>query len=242
VLPNDACPECGTPMREKRGKLKLPVNGQDMSVPEATHLSCPKCHEVVLRFDDGSMTSDGIGGIGALPRTGTFSDDRMFPRARPARAWNVTRSVRSASSSYTDCLFSAVSAIATKPVFQPYEHMAVWGRSVIAFLSGESPLRMGREEGSEEPEEAWGLIREGAVRLRGPYNNRVIAEDLSHSSSEKRYYCFGLVEGGVMTVRFTYRDDVIRIFGAGYWRKGKQTYEREHQVHGRTSRKAEGRS
>lgn len=29
--------------------------------------------------------------------------------------------------------------------------------------------------------------------------NRVIAEDLSHSSSEKRYYCFGLVEGGVMT-------------------------------------------
>lgn len=72
--------------------------------------------------------------------------------------------------------------------------------------------------------------------------NRVIAEDLSHSSSEKRYYCFGLVEGGVMTVRFTYRDDVIRIFGAGYWRKGKQTYEREHQVHGRTSRKAEGRS
>ena len=72
--------------------------------------------------------------------------------------------------------------------------------------------------------------------------NRVIAEDLSHSSSEKRYYCFGLVEGGVMTVRFTYRDDVIRIFGAGYWRKGKQTYEREHQVHGRTSRKAKGRS
>jgi len=30
---------------------------------------------------------------------------------------------------------------------------------------------------------------------------RVIAEDLSHSSVEKRYYCFGLVEGGVLTVR-----------------------------------------
>jgi uncharacterized DUF497 family protein len=55
--------------------------------------------------------------------------------------------------------------------------------------------------------------------------NRVIAEDLSHSSGEKRYYCFGWVEG---TVRFTYRGDVIRIFGAGYWRKGKRTYEREH--------------
>ena len=44
-----------------------------------------------------------------------------------------------------------------------------------------------------------------------------------------------------MTVRFTYRDDVIRIFSAGYWRKGKQVYEREHQVHERTSRKAQGR-
>lgn len=31
--------------------------------------------------------------------------------------------------------------------------------------------------------------------------------------------------------RFTYRDDVIRIFGAGYWRKGKQIYEYEHQIH-----------
>jgi uncharacterized DUF497 family protein len=60
---------------------------------------------------------------------------------------------------------------------------------------------------------------------------RVIAEDLSHSSSEERYYCFGWVEGGVLTVRFTYRGGVIRIFGAGYWRKGKRVYEQEHQVH-----------
>jgi uncharacterized DUF497 family protein len=60
---------------------------------------------------------------------------------------------------------------------------------------------------------------------------RVIAEDLSHSTTEKRYYCFGLVDGGVLTVRFTYRDRVIRIIGAGYWRKGRQTYARERQVH-----------
>ena len=72
--------------------------------------------------------------------------------------------------------------------------------------------------------------------------DRVIAEDPSHSADEQRYYCFGWVDGGVMTVRFTYRDDVIRIFGAGYWRKGKETYEREHQIHGRASRKAEDRS
>lgn len=61
--------------------------------------------------------------------------------------------------------------------------------------------------------------------------HRVIAEDLSHSKGEKRYYCFGKVRDGILTVRFTYRRGKIRIFGAGYWRKGKQIYERENQVH-----------
>ena len=61
---------------------------------------------------------------------------------------------------------------------------------------------------------------------------RVIAEDVSHSGQEKRYYCFGKVAGGVLTVRFTFREDVIRIIGAGYWRKGKSIYERENKVHG----------
>jgi hypothetical protein len=60
---------------------------------------------------------------------------------------------------------------------------------------------------------------------------RVIAEDLSHSEREKRYYCFGQVGGGILTVRFTYRDGVVRIFGAGYWRKGKAIYARENKVH-----------
>ena len=55
---------------------------------------------------------------------------------------------------------------------------------------------------------------------------RVIARDLTHSTArEKRFYCFGQVGGGVLTVRFTYRNQVIRIIGAGYWRKGKKVYE-----------------
>jgi uncharacterized DUF497 family protein len=70
---------------------------------------------------------------------------------------------------------------------------------------------------------------------------RVIAADLSHSSGEKRYYCFGRVEGGVLTVRFTFRGDVVRIFGAGYWRRGKGIYERENQIHGRAARQTEDR-
>ena len=57
---------------------------------------------------------------------------------------------------------------------------------------------------------------------------RVIAKDDSHSQNEDRYYCFGEVDGGILTVRFTYRALVIRIIGAGYWRKGKATYEREN--------------
>jgi len=61
--------------------------------------------------------------------------------------------------------------------------------------------------------------------------NRVLAEDLSHTEKEKRYYCFGRVEGGILTVRFTYREGVIRIFGAGYWRKGKRIYEEANQIH-----------
>jgi hypothetical protein len=73
-------------------------------------------------------------------------------------------------------------------------------------------------------------------------SRRVIAEDRSHSSSEQRYFCFGRLGGGVLTVRFTYRDDVIRIYGAGYWRKGKRIYERENQVHGRAARGPKGRS
>lgn len=61
--------------------------------------------------------------------------------------------------------------------------------------------------------------------------SRVIAEDLEHSEGEKRHFCFGEVEGGILTVRFTYRGGVIRIFGAGYWRKGKAIYERENKIH-----------
>ena len=60
--------------------------------------------------------------------------------------------------------------------------------------------------------------------------DRIIAQDLKHSRGEKRYYCIGAVKGGVITVRFTYRNRRIRIIGAGYWRKGKYIYEKEHPV------------
>jgi uncharacterized protein len=56
--------------------------------------------------------------------------------------------------------------------------------------------------------------------------SRVIAQDLEHSKDEARYYCFGRVGDGILTVRFVYRMDIIRIIGAGYWRKGRGVYEK----------------
>ncbi len=68
--------------------------------------------------------------------------------------------------------------------------------------------------------------------------DRVIAEDFGHARGEKRYYCFGRVGDAIMTVRFTYRGNVIRIFGAGYWRKGKKIYDQENQVQRRSGEQA----
>ena len=56
--------------------------------------------------------------------------------------------------------------------------------------------------------------------------DRVIAPDLEHSEKEERFFCFGKVGGKILTVRFTYRHEKIRIFGAAYWRKGKELYEK----------------
>lgn len=58
--------------------------------------------------------------------------------------------------------------------------------------------------------------------------HRVLIRDDTHSQAEERWFCLGRVGGRVMTVRFTYRDHVIRIFGAAYWRKGEEIYAKEN--------------
>ena len=62
-----------------------------------------------------------------------------------------------------------------------------------------------------------------------PY--RIIAQDLEHSHKENRFYCFGKTAEGILTVRFTYRKETIRIIGAGYWRKGRRIYETQNKIH-----------
>jgi uncharacterized protein len=61
--------------------------------------------------------------------------------------------------------------------------------------------------------------------------HRVIAEDIRHSTEENRFYCIGRVADGILTVRFTYRSHTIRIYGAGYWRKGRMIYEDQNKIH-----------
>ena len=56
--------------------------------------------------------------------------------------------------------------------------------------------------------------------------HRKIYIDSKHSSDEARFFCVGKVENRVLTVRFVYRNDKIRIIGAGYWRKGVRLYEK----------------
>jgi len=65
-----------------------------------------------------------------------------------------------------------------------------------------------------------------AVKAFGDPERRIIKDEL-HSSSEDRYFCLGKVDGWVLTVRFVYRENRIRILGAGYWRKGKELYGQE---------------
>lgn len=59
--------------------------------------------------------------------------------------------------------------------------------------------------------------------------DRIIERDKSHSVDEDRFFCYGLVDSDIMTVRFTMRGNDIRIFGAAYWRKGRKIYEKKQK-------------
>jgi uncharacterized DUF497 family protein len=56
---------------------------------------------------------------------------------------------------------------------------------------------------------------------------RIIIKDSKHSNKEERFFCIGDDGNGIITVRFTIRNENIRILGAGYWREGKNKYEQE---------------
>jgi len=58
------------------------------------------------------------------------------------------------------------------------------------------------------------------------FDNKRIIKDKKHSKKEDRFFCIGDDGYGIITVRFTVRNEKIRIFGAGYWREGRDRYEK----------------
>ncbi len=57
---------------------------------------------------------------------------------------------------------------------------------------------------------------------------RKIFIDSKHNKDEERLFCIGKVAGKILTVRFAYRGDIIRIFGAGHCRKRIKYYEEKN--------------
>jgi hypothetical protein len=57
----------------------------------------------------------------------------------------------------------------------------------------------------------------------------ILMSDPEHSQFEERWLFLGKVEEKILTVRFTFRGQNIRILGAGFWRKGQKNYEKENR-------------
>ncbi len=55
VLPDDACPNCGTIMEKRSDELTYAVNGQRIPVRGVPQLRCPACGEAVLRNDQVAL-------------------------------------------------------------------------------------------------------------------------------------------------------------------------------------------
>lgn len=84
VLPDDACPTCGTMMKETRGTLHTPVNGEDVAVAVANvpHFKCSKCREQVLTYTQARrFEEDAIGLYRKEVRTPLGRRDPRHPRA-----------------------------------------------------------------------------------------------------------------------------------------------------------------
>lgn len=108
----------------------------------------------------------------------------------------------------------------------PYQNMTFCLGPSYAVPMATTRFDWDADKEAENRGKAWGFVFPRPIRLCGPKARD--CQGRTHSQTEERFYCFGEVDGGVLTVRFTYRALAIRIIGAGYWRKGKANYEREN--------------
>ncbi len=52
----------------------------------------------------------------------------------------------------------------------------------------------------------------------------LLKDEIHSTPEEQRFYAVGQIQGGIVTVRFTVRNRMIRIFGAGFWSKYRKRY------------------
>lgn len=88
---------------------------------------------------------------------------------------------------------------------------------------------MGYSFGWDESKNQENQIKHGVSFEEAQYAfadpDRLILRDKKHSTrKEQRLFCIGRVKRGVLTVRFTYRGNHIRIIGAGFWREYRTLY------------------
>jgi putative zinc finger/helix-turn-helix YgiT family protein len=55
LLPEEACPNCGTLMLPRQATLSLPINGEKVTVPRMSQLKCPNCKEVLLTWQQAGQ-------------------------------------------------------------------------------------------------------------------------------------------------------------------------------------------
>lgn len=88
------------------------------------------------------------------------------------------------------------------------------------------------EAKNNENLEKHGVAFEDAVYVFYDESRLIALDEKNSTELEQRYFCFGKDRNsnGVLTVRFTYRNKKIRIYGAGYWRKGKKLYDQRNNL------------
>lgn len=112
----------------------------------------------------------------------------------------------------------------TSTLGNPYFYIANDMAHHIEYTKSETVFEWDTDKDEENLRKHKVSFKEAACVFADP--NQIIAPDRAHSCIEERFYCFGAVAENVMTVRFTYRNKLIRIIGAGYWRKGRKFYEK----------------
>ena len=127
----------------------------------------------------------------------------------PLRSTQIFASLRSAKTSYSHGTLSAI------PIFLAVL-LIIWYFVCMTFEWDENKNKQNTKKHNISFEEA-------QYAFLDP--KKIILEDKKHSIDEERFFCIGQIGSGIVTVRFTIRNNVIRLFGAGYWREGKQRYE-----------------